>query len=604
MGKKTIKYIMNKKRSVLSIAILVFVGASLTACNSQNTKQSCETFTELADPSADTLSDWTAAPSGLNASFVTIDKRFPKSVLPKLKIQTNEKLEGWKGERVSAQILLWAGEDVDQANVTFSDFTSEGKTLPASIAEARFVRYVMTDEFADGCGKRKPEDFSASLSPDMLDNLTCFDIGEKTVRPVWLSVSIPKDATAGTYQSKVEISAKGEKSQTFKLNLEVINQVLPEPSQWSFHLDQWQHPSAVARVEGVELWSDAHFEAMKPVMKMAADAGQKVITATLNKDPWNIQTFDPYGDMIIWTKKEDGTWTYDYTVFDRWVQFMMDMGINKMINCYSIIPWNNEIHYKDAASGELVNVKAEPGTKIFEDMWKPFLVDFVKHLKSKGWLEITNIAMDERDRQSMDAAFKLVGSVTSELGVSFADNNKTYQRYPDSKDVSVSAAHPFDLKDLTNRRSRRLNTTFYVCCADTFPNQFTFSEPAESTYLAWYAMAAGFDGMLRWAFNSWVEKPMLDSRFRTWPAGDTYIVYPGGRSSIRYERMLEGIQDFEKINIIKHQLRTAGDTQSLIKLERAINKMKSVKRTKTWNEELNQAKLLLNTISKNISYGN
>src|SRR5690606_29733134 len=177
-------------------------------------------------------------------------------------------------------------------------------------------------------------------------------------------------------------------------------------------------------------------------------------TATLNKDPWNVQTFDPYADMIIWTKNQDGSWTYDYTVFDRWVQFMMDLGVDKMINCYSIIPWNNEIHYKDAASNEVINVKAEPGTEIFEEMWKPFLIDFAKHLKSKGWLEITSIAMDERDRESMDAAFRLVTAAAPELGVSFADNNKTYQRYPNSKDVSVSIYHPFDPEDLVDRRNR------------------------------------------------------------------------------------------------------------------------------------------------------
>lgn len=587
------------KNPVLSLVMPALFSVSLAACNVQSAEQNCETFTEMADPAADTLSDWTSASAGLNASFVTIDKRFPKSALPEIEVQKQEKIEGWKGEKVSAQILLWAKEDIDHAEITFSDFVSSKETLPASIAQARFVRYVMTDEFAGGCGKRKPEDFAASLSPDMLDNLDCFDIEAKSVRPVWVSVAIPRDAAAGTYQSKVEINAKGEQPKSFELNLEVIDQILPEPSAWGFHLDQWQHPSAVARVEGLELWSDAHFEAMKPVMKLAADAGQKVITATLNKDPWNVQTFDPYADMIIWTKNQDGSWTYDYTVFDRWVQFMMDLGVDKMINCYSIIPWNNEIHYKDAASNEVINVKAEPGTEIFEEMWKPFLIDFAKHLKSKGWLEITSIAMDERDRESMDAAFRLVTAAAPELGVSFADNNKTYQRYPNSKDVSVSIYHPFDPEDLVDRRNRGLNTTFYVCCSDVFPNQFTFSDPAESTYLAWYAMAAGFDGMLRWAFNSWVEKPMLDSRFRTWPAGDTYIVYPGGRSSIRYERMLEGIQDFEKINIVKQQLRAAGDTASLARLEQAIEKMKNVTRRGSWNEELNQAKMLLNTISKN-----
>ena len=38
-------------------------------------------------------------------------------------------------------------------------------------------------------------------------------------------------------------------------------------------------------------------------MQLLADAGQKVVTTTLNKDPWNNQCFDSYADMIIWTKK-------------------------------------------------------------------------------------------------------------------------------------------------------------------------------------------------------------------------------------------------------------------------------------------------------------
>lgn len=44
---------------------------------------------------------------------------------------------------------------------------------------------------------------------------------------------------------------------------------------------------------------------------------------------------------------------------------------------------------------------------------------------------------------------------------------------------------------------------------------------------------------------------MQDSRFRQWPAGDTYLVYPGYRSSVRFEKMIEGIQLYEKIRILK-----------------------------------------------------
>ncbi|GGE29041.1 DUF4091 domain-containing protein [Sphingobacterium cellulitidis] len=559
------------------------------------------TFVELADPSSDVNSDWSKVSPGLQSSFVTIDKRFAKSLAPEIAKQNRVKIEGWKGEKLSAQILLWTGTDISNVQVSVSDLRSKGNAvIPKSASDARFVRYVMTDEFAGGCGHRKPEDFASSLSPDMLDDLKSFNLEKKTNRPVWVSVNIPQDAKAGLYQGTVTVSAKGQPAQNLALEVEVINQTLPKSSEWVYHLDQWQHPSAVARVEGLEMWSDAHFEAMKPVMKMLADAGQKVITTTLNKDPWNVQTYDPYADMITWTKNADGSWNYDYAVFDRWVQFMTDLGVKDMINCYSIIPWNNEIHYQDASKGELVNVVAKPGTAVFDELWTPFLKDFVLHLKTKGWLDKTNIAIDEREREQMDAAFALLNKVAPEIGISYADNQKTYQRFPNSEDISISVGHPFSKEDIINRKARGLNSTFYICCSDGFPNQFTFSEPAESTYLGWYALATGFDGMLRWAYNSWVENPLQDSRFRTWPAGDTYIVYPKGRSSIRYERMLEGIQDYEKARIVLKALKDKNDQKNLDAFQNAIKKLEANQRFDGWNEDLNQAKSLLNEISRTL----
>lgn len=559
------------------------------------------TFRELPDPTSDTLSDWSPVSKGLHNSFVSIDKRFAKSLVPDVKIEKHQSLTGWKGERVSAQILLWTTEEVREVKVALSDWKgSNGITLPSAVASAHFVRYVMTDEFGPGCGHRKPEDFASSLSPDMLDDLCSFDLEAKKARPVWLSVRIPYDAAAGDYRAKVRIEGKGITTQELDLVLRVIDAQLPKPSEWSYHLDLWQHPSAVARVEGLDMWSDAHFEAMKPVMQRLADAGQKVITATLNKDPWNVQTFDPYADMIQWTKQTDGSWRYDYSVFDRWVEFMMGLGITKMINAYSIIPWNNEIHYFDQQQNKRVDVVAKPGSAEFEAHWTPFLQDFVRHLKKKGWLEITNIAIDERSREEVDGALSLMQRVAPELGVSYADNQKTYQRYPDSDDISIAISHPFSAEDLKDRQSRGLTTTFYICCTDAFPNNFTFSEPAESTYLGWYAEATNFDGMLRWAFNSWVENPLLDSRFRTWPAGDTYSIYPNGRSSIRYERMLEGIQDYEKIQIVKKALKKKGDDANLKRLDAAIDKLATVERTSTWNQDLNDAKSLLNELSASL----
>ena len=67
--------------------------------------------------------------------------------------------------------------------------------------------------------------------------------------------------------------------------------------------------------------------------------------------------------MVKWVKQGDGTWGFDYSVFDEWVQFMMDLGIKDQINAYSLIPWTNELVYYDESERENVTVKVETGSR-------------------------------------------------------------------------------------------------------------------------------------------------------------------------------------------------------------------------------------------------
>lgn len=562
----------------------------------------CQTYTE-ADIPETVLADWNAVESGLHASVGTIDRRYAKKEIPDVDVKLEWNGSAWKGERVSAQLVLWSKDSVAQLNFRFSDFvSSEGKTIAAQSAQARFVRYVITDEFADGCGKRDPRDYASSLSADVLDNIGCFDMSPRTTRPVWITIEVPADAAPGVYTATLQLFAQGEKSRDFTLTLEVLPQTLPAPSEWKFHLDLWQNPYAVARVAGVEPWSEAHWKALSPVMKMLANAGQKVITTTLNKRPWNGQTEDAYDTMIGWTKKADGTWGYDYSVFDRWVQFMMDLGIKGQINCYSMVPWGNFLFYFDEKEGREIKVSAAPGSPEYADLWTPFLHDFVRHLEQKGWKEITRIAMDERAPAEMQAMLKLLGETAPGMSVALADNHKSYKLYPDQlTDLCVAHGATVDPADRIYRARKGYVTTWYVCCADQFPNVFTFSSPAEGVFIGWYTMAAGFDGFLRWAYNSWVKEPLLDSRFRTWPAGDTYIVYPDGRSSIRFERLIEGIQDAEKIRILRENLQRDSSPEASEKLQQ-LNEMVSrfnvAGQPDNWEEMLNEGKKLLETLSK------
>ena len=569
-------------------------------CQKQKDFIVAQTYEEPEDPAPSKDENWTAVPRGLQATVTSTNIRFVKSEIPKADQKTVWIGDAWKGERISAQLVLWSNDSLTKVSTEISDFISDsGNILPSNIADINFVKYVITDEFADGCGYRKPEDFVSSLAADILEPVTSYAIKAQETRPIWVSINVPADAKAGTYKSILTLNIKGQETQKFEFALNVIDKVLPPVTNWKFHLDLWQNPYAVARFHKVKTWSKAHWDLLKPIMKRLADAGQKVITVSLNKRPWGGQTFDQFEGMIEWRKKTDGTWEYDFTVFDNWVQFMIDLGVKKQISCYSMVPWGNEFYYFDESKNKTIKIKAAPGTKEYETLWIPFLEQFKAHLVEKNWNNMTRIAMDERGPKEMKAMLKLLNKYAPEFGVSFADNHKSYKLYPnDVKDMSVAFGHPVDKEDLKKRRAHGYVSTHYVCCSDGFPNTFTFSPPIEGVFIGWYTIAADFDGFLRWSYNSWVENPLQDSRFKAWPAGDTYIVYPDNRSSIRFETLREGIQDAEKIRILREEFTKKDMLDDLYFLNNLVAQFNITIEPDNLDSLLKDAKNALNMLAK------
>ena len=561
---------------------LLFVSLAVASLFAGCTCKSVATFEEAADPVAlsdEAKSAWEDVKWGMKAAWGTPDLVYSRSEVPQ-NLTEEYKVVAWKGEKASAQLLVWTAKNLKGVTCEISDFESKDATLPASIAKSHFVRYTLGDESSISCLCGRPNGHPAILQADLLDNIEAMDVEANTTRPIWVSIAVPHDAKAGVYKATVKVSRCGLGSVKLPLEVEVIDQELAKPKDWKFHLDLWQHPSAVARAEGVELWSEEHYEAMRPLMQMLADAGQKVITATLNRDPWEYQCFDDYEPMIYWYRYDNDVWKYDYSRFDRWVEFMLSLGIDKQINCYGMLPWGKcRLDYRDMRSTSKDNrnlrISTTPQEEQYEKVWAPFLKDFSQHLREKGWLHMTNMAIDERKPEDMDVAAALIKKYAPELGFAMADNHDSYKRYANMRDVCVGQRHSVMApEEIAARRANGDVSTFYVCCSTLFPNAFTNSQPYESALLCLYALAHDYDGMLRWAYNSWPARPEYDSRFRYWASGDTYIVYPGARSSVRFERLIDGVELFEKV----HTLRTkyADKTDVLVPIEAELAKMRAL----------------------------
>lgn len=536
--------------------LLTLLAGSLISVGMQAQQCFMPDYQELPDPAAVNHTAWEQQADGLHFAWGSTDVRYAKSNVPEgLQSSALCRLSAWKGEKLNAQFVLWSKQEGEITLACTALKNKRGEEIAADCISTGFVRYVMTDELAKnrktGCGHRPDRtQFDSLLVADAIDCRPSFSLQPRKVCPVWVSVKVPQDIGSGEYEGSISIMNGGKEAGRLRLTVNVGKRTLPAPSDRKFHLDLWQNPYAVARFYGTGEWTKEHFDAMRPVMKALADAGQKVITASIMHKPWNGQTYDYFESMITWMKRYDGTWEFRFDVFDAWVEFMMSLGIDKQINCYSMVPWSLSFRYFDQKTNTMQTLKTEPGKPEYEEVWTALLKSFSKHLKEKGWFEKTCIAMDERPLPVMKKVLETIRKADKDFKVALA--GMYYEELePYIYDYCVSTDQLFPWSVIDRRNSEHKVTTYYTYCADTTPNTFTFSAPAEAAWIGLYAARLHTNGYLRWAYNSWVENPLQDSRFITWAGGDTYLVYPGFRSSIRFERLIEGIQQYEKIMILK-----------------------------------------------------
>ena len=474
----------------------------------------------------------------------------------------------WKGERAYCEAIISSDSDMCGMTIKVSDLKSGKNSISSSAVRAQFELPVLGDAFTEEycqCGERDSLTIPRIKVFDILDVSETADVKAGRFQPVWFTVNVPQNAASGTYKGTVALYNKEKKVASLPLEVKVADNVLPAPYDWKFHLDLWQNPYSVARYHNVELWSDEHFELMKPVMEVLAAAGQKVITTTITNRPWHGQTHDAFASMVAKVRCADGTWIYDYSAFDKWVEFMIGLGIDKQISCYSLVTWASEFDYFDSASTTHKHILLKPGTEEYDAFWTPFIKDFANHLREKGWFERTCLAMDERGLEDMLAVTRLIREIEPEFKLSLAGFLHS-EVEADLHDLCVTFHSEFPSDIIDRRRSEGKVSTVYTCCSEKFPNTFIASQPAEAAWLPVYAVKNNYDGYLRWAYNSWPTDPMKDARHRLYGSGDCFIAYPGGRSSVRLDKLIEGIQLFEKIRILKEAI----SDQSLEQLNAAL----------------------------------
>ena len=516
------------------------------------------TFDSPVDPNR-----WQKESKGLHTAFGSTDESYFRTEVPDLPGK-NETMtwtaSGWKGQRLNAMILVWSPDTINQIRVNLNNLVNaKGNILSKNNFKVNLVRYIISNYPYDArevtCGVG-PDD-KAYLMPDRLEAFERFELPGRTVRPVWLTLDIPPGTTAGLYNGTIEIKSDNYRS-VLNLKIKVQNQTLPKPYDWKFRLDLWQNPWVIAWYYKVKPWSDEHKELLKKHLKLYADAGGKYITTYAVHSPWADNSYMIEGAMIEWIKARNGSWKFNYNIFDQYVQLAINAGIDKAITIYTPIPWGERFRYLDEASGNYVTERWLPTSDTFKTNWKIFLTDLKTHLEKKGWFDKTYMGINENAMEQTLSAIKVVRDHSNKWKITYAgDWHPELDGLLD--DYSCVYGKEPGISDVKKRSLKGQTSTYYICCTPAKPNTFVFSPPVEGRWLGWYTIAHGYDGLLRWAYDAWPADPVRDARHVLWPAGDCFMVYPGAGSGIHFEKMREGIVDFEKIKILRQQAAKSPD---------------------------------------------
>lgn len=485
----------------------------------------------------------------------------------------------WKNDYATSRLDFLTLEDIPQATLVTEDLASgDGAVISKENITATYLGKVNTlSEAYPGI------DYEVF---DVITHKSVKDLEAGQLHEAWVEIYVPEDTKAGTYRGTVSLQSAGKTLAEFDYTLEVIDLTLTDPDEWETYLELWTTPHASNRYYSgksnaeyfgfdendnstnpysyCDVYLNREYEAgMESQLELYAKAGGDVITVFVVEDPGNSRNPCPCPSMIKWTRKKDGSFEFDYSDMDYWVELNMKHGIDSQINLHSIAGFAYGFVYKDEATGTVKHEGSVPGEPRWEEISREFLTDLIAHLEEKGWFDITCLYMDERTLEQTTALIEVAKSVTNSEGKSLmvggAVNNTDLEPIFDQlHDISIwEVALPDDFEELCDtRRENGQLTTVYSAGAGKMA---TPCDPGEAAFAVYEAYKKNADGVLRWALDKFDEDPLYAECHKVTYPGDCYLIYPDekdseamqAQSTPRFEKLCEGMRGVEKLRIIR-----------------------------------------------------
>ncbi|MCG3177928.1 MAG: hypothetical protein BIFFINMI_00251 [Phycisphaerae bacterium] len=296
------------------------------------------------------------------------------------------RLVGARNGRFAGRVVVSSDKPITGLKVVAGDLKSaEGAAaIPASAVRVQFAlptgsayRYV---NWFDGLSETPPN--PAPVSPQ----------SKGAVVPVRVSVVVPPDAKAGDYRGTVTLSADGLAATAVPVELNVADWTIPDPDGFQTVMSVYQSPTTLAKQYKVQEWSEEHWKLIEKSFELLGRIGSDIVMLTVIN---HTQLGNEEG-MVVWIRKPDGSYDYDYSRAERYLALARKYLHNPqwvVLHCWNTGGWKTpgvdekcEVTVQDPGTGQRSAMQVPVfGTDEAVKFWTPVLHGLRDRLDKMGW---------------------------------------------------------------------------------------------------------------------------------------------------------------------------------------------------------------------------
>ncbi len=386
---------------------------------------------------------------------------------------------------------------------------------------------------------------------------------------LWVTVKIPKTARKGKHKIRLvfentDFSYREEKVFT----LTVISAVLPKQKTI---VTQWFHCDGIAQYYNQKMFSPQNWKYIENFIKTATEHGINMILTPIFTPALDTKIGHERAtcQLVGITKNTDNTYSFDYTLLDRWVRLCLKHGVEYFEMAHLFSQWGAACAPKIMATYEgnyqrIFGWDTASDSDEYLGFLDAFLPSLCDHLKQLGIDEKVYFHLSDEPHIEHLERFLRLKKHTSPLleGFKTMDALSNIEFF---KDGVVSTPVPALNHIDPFLESKVSNLWTYYCCSQSVDvsNRFLAMPSARNRVLGAQLYKFDIVGFLQWGYNFYnsrlsvhpVNPYLVTDCMGAFPAGDPFSVYPAADGtaipSLRIKVFFYGLQDLRALSLLE-----------------------------------------------------